>query len=111
MNTGSQMLGVLMVFVLIFPTALENAVMILMLASYFLSGNYTEKWARISSSPLARISLLLFIIFTVGMAYSSASMSESLKALKMYQELLIFPIGLSLFDSEYWRRRAYYAFF
>jgi len=111
MNTATQILGVLMVFVLIFPTALENAVMILMLASYFLSGNYAEKWSRIRSVPVARISLLLFGIFAVGMAYSSANIGESLKSLKMYQELLIFPIVLSLFDSEYWRRRAYYAFF
>ena len=110
MNTLTQALGVLMVFALIFPTAVVNVALLLLLVSYFLSGNYAEKWRHIQTNPVARISLLLFCLFMFGMVYTSASFSDALGVLNTYRELILLPIAISIFNQENWRRRAYYAF-
>lgn len=110
MNDLTQVFGVLMVFVLVFPTALENIVLFLMLLVYILSGGYREKWQHIYSNPVAVTSLLLFAWFALGIAYSSASLSISLEVLNKYRELLLLPIAISIFIDDRRRQRAYFAF-
>ena len=110
MGNLTQAMGVLMVFVLIFPTALVNVVLFLLLVVYGLSGGYREKWRRIRTNPVAITSLLLFGLFALGISYSSASLEKSLSVLNQYRELLLLPLVISIFHDEPWRRRAYYAF-
>lgn len=110
MNTLTQALGVLMVFVLIFPTALVNVVLFLLLISYFFSANYADKWQRIRTNLVARSSLLLFCLFIAGAIYTSASLAEALGTLNSYRELLLMPIAISIFNQARWQQRAYYAF-
>lgn len=111
MNTITQALGVLMVFVLIFPTALVNIVLLLLLLSYVASGDFSGKWQRIRSHSVAKTSLFLLALFIVGVAYSSAELGYSLHTLETYRELLLLPIIMSVFTESKWQRRAYYAFF
>jgi O-antigen ligase len=111
MNTYTQAFGVLLVFVLIFPTALVNLVLLLWLVSYGLSGNYADKWRQMRGSPVALSSLLLFGLFALGVAYSSAPLSEALSSLQKYRELLLLPLAMTTFNQAHWRQRAYYAFF
>ena len=110
MNSLTQALGVLMVFVLIFPTALVNVALFLLLVAYVLSGGYREKWQHIRGNPVAVTSLLLFGLFVVGMIYSSANLSTALSILNQYRELLLLPLVISVFNENLWRQRAYYAF-
>lgn len=110
MNGLTQALGVLMVFVLIFPTALVNVILFLFLIVYGASGGYGEKWRRIRANPVAMASLLLFVLFAAGTSYSTASLKTSLAVLNQYRELLFLPLAISVFQDEPWRRRAYYAF-
>lgn len=110
MNTITHVLGVLAAFVLIFPTALVNAVLFLLLISYFLSGNYADKWQRIRTNPVARASLWLFGLFMAGVIYTSAGFIEALGTLNSYRELWLLPIAISIFNQANWRQRAYYAF-
>ncbi len=110
MNALTQALGVLGVFVLIFPTALVNAFLFLLLLSYFISGNYADKWQRIRTNPVALASLWLFGSFIAGVIYTSASFIEALGTLNSYRELWLLPIAISIFNQENWRQRAYYAF-
>lgn len=110
MNTLTQALGVLGVFVLIFPTALVNVFLFLLLLSYFLSADYAGKWQRIRTNPVARASILLFCLLMVGMIYTSANLLEALGTLNTYRELLLLPIAISIFNQAEWRQRAYYAF-
>lgn len=107
---AAQVLGVLMMFVMIFPRAIQNIAMGLALIAHLSSGNYGSKWADVKSNPAAIISFLLLGVFVMGITYTPVSLSDSLGELKSYQELLIFPIAISLFTSEVWRRRAYFAF-
>lgn len=109
MNTLTQALGVLMVFVLIFPTAVVNVALLLLLTSYFLSGNYAVKWQCIWGNPVARAALGLFCLFVVGIVYTSASFGEALRTLNTYRELLLLPIAMSIFNQPAWQQRAYYA--
>ncbi len=110
MNTATQALGVLMAFVLIFPTALVNVVLLLLLISYFASGNYAEKWQRMRANPVANASLWLFALFAMGVVYSSVSFVEALDYLNNYRELVLLPIAITVFNQPHWQRRAYYAF-
>ncbi|MBI5659775.1 MAG: O-antigen ligase family protein [Nitrosomonadales bacterium] len=110
MNSLTQALGVLMVFVLIFPTALVNMALFLLLVVYCLSGGYRGKWQHIRGNPVAMFSLLLFGLFVVGISYSSASLPTALSSLNQYRELLLLPLAISVFTEDCWRQRAYYAF-
>jgi O-antigen ligase len=110
MDSLTQKVGVLMVFVLIFGTAVVNSILFILLVVYSLSGDYAGKWRRIRGNPAAITSLLLFGLFAVGMSYSSSNLSTALEVLNKYRELLLFPIAISIFHNETWRRRAYYAF-
>jgi O-antigen ligase len=109
MNTITQALGVIVVFMLIFPTALENAFIFLLLISYFASGNYLQKWLRIKAHPLTRPSLVLFGLLIIGLIYTTANMDDALSFLNKYRKILLIPIVISLFNEENWRLRAYYA--
>lgn len=110
MNALTQMLGVLLVFVLIVSTAMVNVILFLMLTSYLLSGNYASKWQLIWTSSVARVSLLLFGLFLLGILYTSASFSEVRATLSSYRELWLIPIVISIFNQAQWQQRAYYAF-
>lgn len=99
-----------MVFVLIFPTALVNVVLFLLLVVYSISGGYRDKWRRIRNNPVAVASLLLFGLFAAGTGYSSASLPTAFSVLNQYRELLLLPLAISVFNEEHWRLRAYYAF-
>lgn len=110
MDSLTQKAGVLMAFVLIFDTAIVNLALFLLLVVYSLSGDYTGKWRRIRGNAAATTSLLLFGLFAVGMSYSSANFSTALAVLNQYRELLLFPVAISIFHDDTWRRRAYYAF-
>ena len=105
MNTLTQALGVLGVFVLIFPTALVNVFLFLLLLSYFLSADYADKWQRIRTNPVARASILLFCLLMVGMIYTSASLLEALGTLNTYRELLLLPIAISIFNQARWQQQ------
>ena len=111
MNTITQALGVLLAFALIISTALVNVLLLLLLISYFISGNYADKWQRIRTNPVAQASLLLFGLFMAGVFYTSASFIEARGTLNSYRELWLLPIVISIFNQENWRQRAYYAFF
>lgn len=100
-----------MAFALIFPTALVNVVLLLLLISYFFSGAYADKWQRIWANPVARASLALFGLFIIGVTYTSVSFIAALKVINSYRELLLLPIVISIFNQPYWQRRAYFAFF
>lgn len=107
---ASQYLAVAMVFVLIFPIALMNVVAALTLLLFILSGGWREKWEIIKAHPATRPSLLLFALFFIGVLYSSADISYSLRHLSKYRDLLLFPIAILIFSREDIRRRAYFAF-
>lgn len=110
MNSLAQSLGVLMVFVLIFPTALVNIVLFLLLLVYSISGGYRDKWRRIHNNPVAVAALLLFGLFAIGIVYTTASLPMALSVLNQYRELLLLPLVISVFTEERWRLYAYYAF-
>lgn len=109
-NTINQALGVFLVFVLIFPTALTNLALLLLIISVIISGDYFEKWRLISLNQSAKISLTLLGLFAVGISYSSTSISQALKVLGSYRELILFPLAMLVFEDEKWQKRAYYAF-
>lgn len=110
MDSLTQKVGVLTVFVLIFDTAVVNIALFLLLAVYCLSGDYSGKWRRIRGNTAATASLLLFGLFAAGMSYSSSNLSTALAVLNQYRELLLFPVVISIFHDDIWRQRAYYAF-
>lgn len=110
MNSLTQAFGVLTVFVLIFPTALVNVTLFLLLVVYCVGGGYRDKWRRIWSHPVAVASLSLFCLFAAGISYSSANLPTALGGLNHYRELLLLPLAISVFNEDCWRRRAYNAF-
>lgn len=112
LNRGdiAQLLAVLMVFALVFPTAAINFALLLLLVGYVIQGDFARKWAKIRAEPVAMASLLLLGLFIFSLAYTPLNLADALLYLNKYRELLLLPIILSFVESERWRRVAYFAF-
>ena len=99
------------VFSLVLPTAWLSLFLIPTIGSWFLSGQFRNRWARIRINPAALAALGLFMLYGVGTLYSPASADDALAGWGKYHKLLYIPLAVSLLDDAGWRHRAIDAFF
>src|SRR5919106_2228740 len=111
LDRAAKWMAVATSFSLVVSTALCSVTMILFLGFWIAAGCYREKLRLIRANPIALWSVALFMMFFVGILYSSASVAESLETLRKYRELLYIPLLLTAFNEPQWQRRGYYAFF
>ncbi len=92
----------LLICCLVLPitTSLLSLFSILTLVFWLLSGKITDIPALFKSNNLVLLSLLLFLLLVIGMAYSAADIGESLSYLKKYRELLFIPVVISLLHDN-----------
>ncbi len=86
-------------FVIPFASSLLSLFSILTILFWLLSGGFTKIPAVTKQNPVALTSLLLFILFLLGIVYSSSDIGYSLEILKKYREIIYIPILLSLFSG------------
>ncbi len=86
-------------FVIPFSSSLLSFFSILTIFFWLVSGRITQIPAITKENPVALTSLLLFILFLLGIAYSSSDIGYSLEILKKYREVIYIPILLSLFSG------------
>jgi len=96
--------GVFFVILTCFSIPLSTSLMglssSLVLLFWILSGRFFKLPQLLSTSPVALLSFILFILFIVGMSYSPVSYEESFKTLLKYRELLLIPAVISLMQGN-----------
>jgi O-antigen ligase len=106
----SKRSAVFLSFVIPISTIATHIVLLALVMSWFLSGHLQEKTRYIFKHPVARIALLLFGLFLMGAAYSSASSENIAELLDKMSKLLYLPFLLPLMVEEEWRKKAIKAF-
>jgi len=97
-------------FFLSFSTSLMIIFFSLANASFWLAGSLRSKFHYIFQHPLTYWSLAFFVLFIIGIIYSSATWSDIFYTFKQYMRLFLLPIMLPLFLSEKNVHRALNAF-
>lgn len=106
----AQRLAVVVVFLLVFPTALVNLAVLLLLIAFFLPGKFAGKWERLHFDPVVRSALLLLALFVISLLYTPLGFADAVSYLNKYHELLLLPMMMAVVESAYWKKVAYYAF-
>ena len=91
-----------LVFIFFIPiaTAPMNVALFLTLVFLILSGNIKNHALTAWENPVSKVSLLLFLLFVIGVTWSIANMEESLDILKKYNELWYVALLIPLFTSD-----------
>jgi len=90
-------------------TSLTDLLALLILILWFLAGHYKTFMDQVRN-PLVRASLLLFLIFVIGMFYTPVSFGEAGMMLKKYRELLYLIAFVPFLSREQHRNWAQCAF-
>ncbi len=77
---------------------------------WLLSAQFMVLPDTLKKNPVAAWSLLLFLCFTFGLCYSSATFSEAFSILMKYRELLFIPVLCSFLTTERYRCWVWKAF-
>lgn len=97
-------------FSIALSTAFMSIAMGLFVLAWIFSGNYHEKIKLIKNNDAASISIALFLLYALGMFYSSASWDERLSWWLKYHKLLYIPLIISVLTVEEYRKLAIKAF-
>lgn len=97
-------------FAIPFSTALMNVCIVLAIVCMLLAGHLREKVRVILSNRAAIVFLLFFLLFWVGMLYTSAPFRDAFEMLRKFDKFLLGALLVPLFVEERWRRYAMNAF-
>ena len=97
-------------FAIPISTSLTDLLIALILVLWFLAGHYKTFMDQVRSNPLVRASLLLFLIFVLGMLYTPVSFGEAVNMLRKYRELLYLIVLIPFLCTEKHRTWAQCAF-
>jgi O-antigen ligase len=90
--------------------ALDNVLLVLLLAAWLASGRWHEKYRLIRRNPVALSALALLAWIALGLAWGSGPLSDGLVYLRKYSNLLPVAILVTVFLDAQDRRRALLAF-
>jgi len=97
-------------FSIALPTAWMSITYVLILISWTISGDYSEKFKRILNNPAAVSTLILVGLYGIGVIYSSGTPNQSTTFLMKYAKLLLIPIIISLVITKKIQRYSLNAF-
>ena len=97
-------------FSIALPTAWMSITYVLILISWTISGDYSEKFKRIFNNPAAVSTLILVGLYGIGVIYSSGTPNQSTTFLMKYAKLLLIPIIISLVITKKIQRYSLNAF-
>ncbi len=81
-------------------TSLMDFFALATLVCWVFSGKVAELPQLLKRSPVALASMILFLLFVIGIFYSSADLLYSLEYFKKYRELLYIPVVISLMEDN-----------
>jgi O-antigen ligase len=90
--------------------ALDNTLLVLILAGWLAGGMYRHKLQIILNNPVALSALALFVLLLAGTLYGLREAGDAAHYLGKYNDLLFIPVFLFLFRDAATRRYALYAF-
>jgi len=90
--------------------AVDNVLLVLVLAGWLAGGRYLDKILIINNNPVSLAAIALFALLLVGTLYSEGYSGAAFQYLGKYSDLAFIPILLYLFRDEATRRRGLYAF-
>lgn len=91
-------------------TAGASVATVLFFVFWLVAGGFAFKGRRIGDNPVALGSLALYVLFVLGLSYSTAPLPEAVRALMKYRELLLIPLYISVMQDPKWQRLGYYGF-
>lgn len=97
-------------FSIALSTAFMSIAMALFVMTWILSGDYLKKFKLITNNCAAIVSTVLFLLYAVGMFYSSVSWDDRLSWWMKYHKLLYIPLIISVLTVEEYRKLAIKAF-
>ncbi len=92
------------------PTSFMSAASALIMVFWVLSGNFKKKFQYINNNPAALSAIALFLLYAIGMLYSSGPWEDRIASLLKYHKLLFIPIIISILHSDKYRSYAINAF-
>ena len=107
---ASKVMACAALFSIVLPTAVPNIFLGFFLVFWILAGNYKFKIDLVINNPVAVLCIVIFLLFLLGLIYTSATTEDSLKFLKKYSKFLYVPLLLSAFTTPQWRRYGYISF-
>ena len=109
-ENASKVMACAALFSIVLPTAVPNIFLGFFLVFWILAGNYKFKFDLVVNNPVAVLCIVIFLLFLLGLIYTSATTEDSLKLLKKYSKFLYVPLLLSAFTTPQWRRYGYISF-
>lgn len=97
-------------FSIALSTAFMSISMGLLVVVWLLSGKFNEKYKLIIGHPAAILAVALFVLYGIGMFYSSATWGMRLSWWLKYHKLLYIPLIISILIDEKYRSFAFRAF-
>ncbi len=91
--------------------ALTNLFLVLLLATFLLSGSFIGQWSRFRDSRPALLSCAVFVMFMLAAIYSPASLKEIGSYLNSNKKILLVPLLIIVLPNDQWRLRALIAVF
>jgi len=91
-------------------TALDNLLVLALLACWIAGGHYREKWAALRANPFVLLPCGLFLLYLVGSTYSVGDAEDILRALDKASVILLIPVLIALNPGKEFRDRALYGF-
>ncbi len=89
--------------------ALDNTLLVLILAGWLAGGMYRHKLLIILNNPVSLSALALFVLLLAGTLYGVREAGDAAHYLGKYTDLLFIPVFLFLFRDAATRRYALYA--
>lgn len=105
----AQWTAVALGFSIPISTALDNALLAIVLAGWLACGAWREKWSAVRDNRVALAALLLFGLLLAGTLYGERDPGDATFYLGKYVDLLFIPVFAFLFRDAEFRRRAIYA--
>lgn len=89
--------------------ALDNVLMLVVLACWLAGGGYARKWAVLSDNPVSRCALLLFGLLLLGTLWGIQPARDARDYLLKYLDLAFVPLFIYYFRDPVTRQRGLYA--
>ncbi len=109
-ETTSKVMACAALFSIVLPTALPNIFLALFLICSIIAGNYKFKYQLIINNSIALIAIGIFMLFVLGLLYTSAPYESAQSLLKKYSKFIYIPLLLSAFHEQRWKKIGYIAF-
>lgn len=109
-DNSARAMVVLCAFAIAMPTAVMSIATGLLLLFWLLGADFRSKLMRLWENPVALSALLLLVLLSLGLLYSSAEGDGAIEVYNKYKKLLIVLLIISLGLNAQWRKRAILAF-